>query len=75
MTSTAERRLDVIATALTPKEAVQTWMSEVHAFGSLQAYMASLKDAPDEAFPLLRLGRLMEASVRRAKQGKPRDQI
>jgi len=75
MSTSTGRRLDVIETALTPREAMLAWMAEAHAFGSLQVYMASLKDAPDEAFPLLRLGRQMEASVRRSRQGQPRDQV
>src|SRR3569833_3302026 len=75
MSTSTGRRLDVIETALTPREAMLAWMAEAQAFGALQVYMASLKDAPDEAVPLLRLGRQMEAAVRRSRQGQPRDQV
>src|SRR3569833_3283985 len=75
MSTSTGRRLAVFVSVLLPREAMLAWMAEAHAFGSLQVFLVLLKDAPDEAFPLLRLGRQMEASVRRSRQGHPRDQV
>jgi hypothetical protein len=77
VTRSDERELARIKAALTPKEAVLLWMAEAHDHGSIQAYCASLEDAPEHAFPLIRLPQQMEESVRTAMkgQGKQEEEI
>jgi hypothetical protein len=62
--SAVEQRLAKVAAHLTPTQAVLAWLMEAQACGSLDAYVLSLRDAPDEAFPLIRLHDQMEQAVR-----------
>jgi hypothetical protein len=55
--------LDKVAGALTPQEAVLAWMAEAHGCGSLNAYLETLRGAPQERFPLVRLQDQMEQAV------------
>lgn len=72
--SAAEKRLDRVAARLHPREAFLVWMAEAHQHPSLPAYVLSLKDAPDEAFPLYRLPDRVERMVMDTLKGqKPLD--
>lgn len=75
MTAASDRRLEKIAAALTPKEAVLVWMAEAHACGSIQDYVGTLRDAPEDAFPLMRLSREMEQAARAVMPRKPEAEI
>ena len=66
--SAVEQRLAKVAARLTPTQAVLAWLTEAQAYGSLDAYVASLRDAPDEAFPLVRLHDQMAQAVRGGTQ-------
>ena len=63
--ATAAARLAAIEAALTPTQLVVRWLDEAHAYGSLDAYVRSLLDGPDEEFPLDRLLREAKATVKR----------
>jgi hypothetical protein len=75
-----ERRLSKLETSVSPTEAVLSWLAEAHefpivpeSFGSLLD--GSLLDAPKEAWPLVRIGGQVEASVRAAMKGKTADAV
>jgi len=71
--SGSEHRLDRVEALLTPRQAVLLWRKEAQSFGTLQAYVDSLRWAPDSAYPLHRLGTQMEASAERPTRiGLPR---
>ena len=63
--ATAAARLAAIEAGLTPTQLVVRWLDEAHAYGSLDAYVPSLLDGPDEDFPLDRLLREAKATRRR----------
>jgi hypothetical protein len=75
--STAERRLAKLEGALTPKQAALQWLVEARRHGSLRAFMETLRDAPDDAYPLVRLGNQMEEAVRTSLRGsrKPEHEV
>lgn len=68
---TQERRLDQVAGQLGPRELVCLWLQEVHAYGNLGAYAATLLGQPDDAYPLIRLTREAQATTRARRKGKP----
>ena len=64
--------MDRIETSLTPTQAVVLWMGEAHRFPSVAAYVDSLVDGPDTAWPLHRLAELIEPATLEAVKGRPR---
>ncbi len=62
-------RIAAVEAALTPTELVVRWLDEAHAVGSLDAYVGSLLDDPDEPHPL---DRLLRATLAAAKGTKSR---
>lgn len=66
-------RLDKIETSLTPTQAAVLWMDEAHEFPSMAAYVDSLLDGPDAAWPLYRLADLIETATLEAVKGRPKD--
>jgi hypothetical protein len=75
MTTVGRRRIERIEGSLTPRQAVLLWLDEASQFGSLRAYLLSLKGQPASAFPLFRLPEQVEQSMRIAMKGQPRDQL
>ncbi len=73
--SDMDRRLSKIESSLTPKQAVLLWMEEAHQHDSLFQYVASIKDGPDNAWPLYRLSEQAEASTRANMKGQPRGDV
>lgn len=70
-----ERRVAKLETSLSPTEAVLAWLAEAHEFPTLPEYVASLLDAPRDAWPLTRIGGQVEGAVRVAMKGKPEDAV
>ena len=72
MSASGRKRIDKIEDSLTPRQAVLLWLEEASQFGSLQAYILSLRGGPQSAFPLYRLPDQIDRSVRSAMTGHPR---
>ncbi len=68
----ADRRLTKLEGALSPKAATLLWLTELHAFPTLAAYVAWLIDQPASAAPLYRVPVAAEAGVRDALRGEKR---
>jgi hypothetical protein len=67
---TFKHRLDGLEASLTPTQLVLRWLAEAHAFGDLEAYVASLlTEDPPEA-PLDRLAREAVQGARVSMRGK-----
>jgi hypothetical protein len=54
---TLERRVTKLETSLSPTQLVLRWLAEAHAYGDIQAYVASLLDNDLPMAPLDRLAR------------------
>jgi hypothetical protein len=67
--TTSVKRLEKVEAGLSPREVFLVWMQEAHQHGSLGRFVDSLKDAPDEAYPLWRLPDQVERAVRAALKG------
>jgi hypothetical protein len=67
---TLERRLEGVEKNLSPTQLVLRWLAEAHAFGSLEAYVASLLDLPGNQQPIDRLCHDADASARASLRGK-----
>lgn len=67
----AKRASDLEDHALSPREAVISWMREAHEFDSLLAYGRWLVEQPDDVYPLVRMPRQVVAAVRARNKGKP----
>jgi hypothetical protein len=72
---TAGRRLAKIETSLSPTQLALRWLAEAHAYGSLEAYVASLLDMPADQQPIDRLCREAYEGVRAQLRGKPAEQV
>ncbi len=68
---TTERRLGAIEAALTPTELVVAWLTETHAFGSLEDTVRSMLAAPEPVAPLDRLARAASDGARIRAKGLP----
>ena len=66
---TLARRLAKLEASRTPTEVVLAWLAEVQAYPTLPEYVASLTDAPKEAWPLWRIGAQVETAVRASVKG------
>jgi hypothetical protein len=72
---TQERRLDKLEDSLSPTQLVLRWLAEAHAYGSLEAYVASILDAPGSDQPIDRLRREASEGARTRLRGKPAEQV
>jgi hypothetical protein len=70
---TLARRLAKLEAAITPTEAVLAWLAEAHASPTLPDHVASIHDAPSEAWPLVRIAAQVKASVRASVRGRPEE--
>lgn len=70
--SRSRRRLDKIETSLTPTQAAAPWMDEAHRFPSMAAYVDSLQDGPDAAWPLHVLADQIQTATLEAMKGRPK---
>ncbi|MHB8460499.1 MAG: hypothetical protein ACYDAK_13475 [Candidatus Limnocylindrales bacterium] len=70
-----ERRLAKLETSQTPSQVVLGWLDEAHEYPTLPEYVASLLDEPRDAWPLVRIGGAVEASVREKLRVKPSDTV
>jgi len=70
---TLARRLAKLEASRTPTEIVLAWLAEAHTYATLPEYVASLTDAPKEAWPLWRIGAQVETAVRASGKRKPPD--
>jgi hypothetical protein len=75
MSRAGDRRLEKIAQALSPQEAVLLWMAEARQYPTVAAYMDSLKDAPDTKYPMMRLPDQVAQAVRTARKGEKSEVI
>jgi hypothetical protein len=75
MTSTASRRVAKLEGALHPREAVLAWLVEAQQYPSLVDHVRSIAELPVEAAPLSVIGNRVEAAVRDAMKGMPRDAV
>jgi hypothetical protein len=73
--ATLDKRLDKVEAGLSPQQAVLLWLNEVHQYGTVQAYFASLKDVPIERYPLYRLPEQMKQAVRVGLKDKKLDAV
>lgn len=69
---TAERRLSVIETSLSPTQLVLRWLDQAHAFGDLESCVRSLLDAEAADLPLDRLCREAKSGVLAGLRGTRR---
>ena len=65
-------RLAKLEASRTPTEIVLAWLAEAQAYPTLPEYVASLADAPKEAWPLGRIAAQVETAVRASARGRPR---
>jgi len=70
---TLARRVAKLEADRSTTEIVLAWLTEAQAYPSLPAYVATLLDAPDEAFPLMRIGTQVKAVVRASMKGTPEE--
>jgi len=75
MTAATGRRLAKLEGALHPREAVLAWLVEAQQFPSLVDHARSIAELPVEAAPLSVIGERVEAAVRDAMRGQPRDAV
>jgi hypothetical protein len=61
---TLARRLAKLEAGITPTEAVLAWLAEAHTYPTLPEHVASIHDAPSEAWPLVRIAAQVKTSVR-----------
>lgn len=66
-------RLARLEAGTTPRDAALTWLEEAHAYPTLPEYIAAIRDAPREEWPLVRLARQVEAAVRATVKGTPEE--
>jgi len=69
MTNATTRRLDQVAQALTPTEAIRQWLATAYGFGSLGAYLAWASPEQDRN-PLIALPLQMIHAVQQAGKGQ-----
>jgi RHS repeat-associated protein len=67
---TAERRLAAVEAALTPAELVVAWLTEAHAFGSLEHAVRSMLAAEEPVPPMDRLARAASDGARTRMKGR-----
>jgi len=72
---TTERRLAALEASLPPTGLVLRWLGEAHAYGSLEAYVASTLDEPGDEQPIDRLCREAYEGARARLRGKPAEQV
>jgi hypothetical protein len=75
MTTATSRRLTKLESALHPREAVLAWLVEAQQYPSLEDHVRSIAGLPVEVAPLSVIGDRVEAAVRDAMKGQPRDAI
>jgi len=75
MTTAVGKRLAKLEGALSPREAVLTWLVEAQQFPSLVDHVRSIAELPVEAAPLSVIGARIEAAVRASLKGQPRDAV
>jgi hypothetical protein len=67
---TLKRRLDAVEISLSPTQLVLRWLTEAHAFGDIEPYVASLLATDPPVAPLDRLAREAVRGTRAAIRGK-----
>jgi hypothetical protein len=72
---TVSRRVAAVEGSLDDFEIVLRVIAEGQAYPSLEAYARAIADVPVEAAPLSRIGSEVEASVRGASKGSPREEV
>jgi hypothetical protein len=72
---TISRRVAAVEGSLDPVAIVLRVIAEGQAYPSLEAYARAIAAVPVEAAPLSRIGSEVEASVRAASKGLPRDEV
>jgi hypothetical protein len=72
---TLSRRVAKVEEALSPTGLVLRWLADAHAYGTLEAYVASILDAPGSDQPIDRLCREASEGARARLRGKPEEQI
>ncbi len=66
---TLARRVAKLEAGRTPTEIVLAWLAEAHAYPTLPAYVAAVRDAAADDWPLARIARQVEAAVRASVRG------
>jgi hypothetical protein len=72
---TAERRLAKLEESLSPTQLVLRWLAEAHAYGDLEAYVASLLAQDPPGAPLDQLAREAARGARTATRGKRQEVV
>ena len=75
MTSATGRRVAKLEGSLYPREVVLAWLAEAQQFPTIDAQARSIADQPIEAAPLSVISAHVEAAVREAMKGRPRDDV
>jgi hypothetical protein len=70
-----QRRLDQVAQALSPQEAVLLWMQEAHQHQTISGYMDALHDGPDTTYPMMWLPTQVRQAVQTAMKGEKAEVI
>ena len=68
---TLARRVARLEAEVRPRDAVLAWLAEAHAYPTLPEYIAAIRDAPREDWPLVRIAGQVEAAVRATTKGTP----
>lgn len=72
---TMDRRLARLEDSLSPTQLVLRWLAEAHACGSLEAYVRSILDLPDDRQPIDRLCQEAYEGARARLRGKPAEPV
>lgn len=75
MAGRQDQRLGKLEHSLTPRQAVLLWMEEAHKLGSMHEFALTLKGMADSAFPLVKLPKQVEQSVRDSMKGQKREWV
>ena len=70
---TLARRVGKLEAERSTTAIVLAWLAEAQAYPTLPDYLATLVGAPDEAFPLVRMGAQVETVVRQRVKGTPQE--
>ena len=70
---TLAHRVARLEAAVTPRDAVLAWLTEAHAYPTLPDYIAAIRDAPREDWPLVRIAGQVEAAVQATTKGTPQE--
>jgi len=73
--STGKRRVDVLESSLTPKQAFILWMQNAHQYPNIFEYLKVMRDQPGTIITLQQLRERVEQAIRTAMKGQTKDEV